>query len=175
MELQTSHQKRPISAPNALATLRHQGNKATEMMVSVVGARAGLWVILNAKDRLLTHRQSCHRSIVEVEMGDLHPITWKGSRIKGKAMVLAGDFDLAWRAAGMVEAAMAIAQFEAGSAKGQAQNLMAKTNAEDRQIGLLQQTCSQGNALGDGSRIARAIGKKHPLRLMGQHLLQAAV
>ena len=175
MELQTSHQKRPMSAPNALTTLLHQGNKAAEMMVSVVGARAGLWVILNPEDGLLTHGQSCHRSIVEIEMGDLHPIAGKGTRIQGEAMVLAGDFDLAWGAAGMVEAAVAIAQFEAGSAEGQAQNLMAKTNAEDRQIGLLQQTCSQSNALGHGSRIAGAIGEKHPLRLMGQHLLQAAV
>ena len=137
MELQTSHQKRPISAPNPLTTLLHQGNKAAEMVVCVVGPWAGLWVILNPEDWLLTHRQSCHRSIVEVEMGDLHPISWKGTGIKGKAMVLAGDFDLAWRAAGMVEAAMAIAQFEAGSAEGQAQNLMAEANAEDRQIGLL--------------------------------------
>ena len=135
--LQGSQQKRPISAPNALTTLRHQGNKAAEMVVCVVGPRAGLWVILNPEDWLLTHRQSCHRSIVEVEMGDLHPITWKGASIKGKAMVLAGDFNLTWRAAGMVEAAMAIAQFEAGSAEGQAQNLMAEANAEDRQIGLL--------------------------------------
>ena len=173
--MQASHHKRPISAPNALTTLRHQGNKVAEMMVSIVGAGAGLWVILHSEDGLLTHRQSCHRSIVEVEMGDLHPIAGKGNRIKREAMVLAGDFDLAWRAAGMVEAAMAIAQFEAGSAKGQAQNLMAKTNAEDRQIGLLQQTCSQGNTLRHGSRIAGAIGEKHPLRLMGQHLLQAAV
>ena len=75
----------------------------------------------------------------------------------------------------MVEAAMAITQFETGSAEGQAQNLMAKTNAKDRQVCLLQQTCRQGNALAHGSRIAGAIGEEHPLRLMGQHLLQAAV
>ena len=51
----------------------------------------------------------------------------------------------------------------------------ASVAAEDGQIGLLQQTCSQGNTLGHGSRIAGAIGEKHPLRPMGQHLLQAAV
>ena len=116
--LQRSQQKRPISAPNALTTLRHQGNKAAEMVVCVVGPRAGLWVILNPEDWLLTHRQSCHRSIVEVEMGDPDPVSRQGGGVEGEAMVLAGDFDLAWRAAGMVEAAMAIAQFEAGSAEG---------------------------------------------------------
>ena len=87
------------------------------MVISVVGTGASLGMILDTEDRLLTHGQRCHGSVVEVEMGDLHPIAWKGRRIDGETVVLAGDFDLPWRAAGMVETAMAVAQFETGSAK----------------------------------------------------------
>ena len=75
----------------------------------------------------------------------------------------------------MVKAAVAVAQLEGAAPKGQPQDLVTQTDAEQRQAGLGNQPPGQLNASGDGGRIARAIGKEHPFRLVLEHLLERGV
>ena len=99
-----------ISPPESSAPLGHQGSEPLEMMVAVVGAGAGLRVVLHPEHGLIHHRQRRHGAVIEIVVGDPHPVGRQGVGIEGKAMVLAGDLHGPRRAAGMVEAAMAIAE-----------------------------------------------------------------
>ena len=87
-------------------------------------------------------------------------------------MVLACDLHLAAGSTGVIEAPMAIGKLEGSSPKGQTEDLMAQTDPEQRKLGLLQKLLSQGNAAAHCRWISRPIGEKHPIRLMGHHLIE---
>ena len=69
----------------------HQRHEAGEVVVGIVGAGTGLRVILHAEDRLVPHFQTRHGAVVEVVVGDPHPLLGQGGGVKGKTVVLAGD------------------------------------------------------------------------------------
>ena len=71
-------------------------------MVCIVGPRACLWVVLNAKDGFLTVGDGRDGSIVEIEMGDIDLIRRKGIRIESEPVILAGDLHLTRGPAWMV-------------------------------------------------------------------------
>ena len=107
--------------------------------------------------------------VVEVDMGYLHLPLRQAGDIDAEAVVLAGDFDMAggqifYR---LVAAAMTEFEFVGGAAVGQAEHLMAKTDAEDRHF------AEQGpDGLDDAfytRRVAGAVGQKNPVRLHGQN------
>ena len=87
-------------------------------------------------------------------------------------MVLAGDLHHTGAAAGMVEAAVAVAELVGASPQGKAEDLMAEADAEHGQVALLHQAAGQINAAGHSGGITRAIGEEHALGFQGQHLLE---
>ena len=115
-------------------------------MVGVVGAGAGLRVVLHAEHRLVAMGQGRHGAVVEVEVGDLHRVGRERCGINGETVVLAGDLHHAGAAAGMVEAAVAITQLVSAAAHGQPQDLVAEADPEHGQVALLQQSLGQGDA-----------------------------
>ena len=142
------------------------------MMVGIMRARAGLRVVLDTEQRLMTMGHRRHRAVVEIEVGHLDAVGGKTRCIEGKPMVLAGDLHLPGGAAGMVETAMPVTELEGGAAHGKPQNLMPETDSEQREIPLLDQTTGQLDSVTDSRRIPRPVGQEHTLRLAGQHGLQ---
>ena len=49
---------------------------------------------------------------------------------------------------------------------------MAQADPEERKLGLLQKLSSQGNAAAHRRRVSGPIGEKHPIGLMGHHLIE---
>ena len=84
-------------------------------MVGVVGAGAGFRVVLHTKHRLAAMGHRSHGPIVEVQMSHFHGLSGQGSRIERKAMVLAGDFHLPGRAAGVIQTAVSKSELEGGA------------------------------------------------------------
>ena len=134
-------------------------------MVGVVGAGAGFRVVLHAEQGLAAVGQGGHGAVIEVVVGHLHQLGRQGGPIEGKAVVLAGDLDQARAATGVVKAPVAVAELVGLAAQGQAQDLVAQADAKHGQVHLLHQAPGQGDATGNGRRIARAIGEEHPLGL----------
>ena len=52
------------------------------MVISVVGSRAGLRVVLDAKHRLMAMLKRRNGAVVEIEMGDLNPPRRLGSPVR---------------------------------------------------------------------------------------------
>ena len=133
-------------------------------MIGIMRSWAGLGVILHSENRLMSMRKGGHGAVVEVPVSDIHDVLWQSRRIQCEAVVLAGDLNLSSGATWMVEAAMAIRQLERAPSEGQTQNLVAKTDPEQREIGLLKELLSQRYAPVDGGRIAGTVGKEHAVR-----------
>ena len=119
-----------------MAPLGHQRREAVKMVIRVMGARAGFWVVLHAEHGLVVEGEGGHRLVVEVLVRHPDPMAGQGGRVDGEAVVLAGDLHLPWRPAGMVEAAMAVGQLESASSKGKPKNLMTQADAKDGKITL---------------------------------------
>ena len=156
-----------------LAPGSHQGGKAGEVVVGVMGAWAGFGVVLDAEDGLVAEGQGRHCLVVEIAMADRHPLGGQGVGVDGEAVVLAGDLHIAVAAAGVVEAAVAVAELEGGSPQGEPKNLVAQADPKDRQLGLEQQRLGQCDAAGYGGWITRTVGEKDAFRFKGQNLRQA--
>jgi hypothetical protein len=75
-------------------------------------------MVLNTKNRLIAHFQGRYCAVVEVPVGNSHALASKAVCIKGKAVVLTGDFHRSLAAAGMVQAPVAVAKLEGGAAQG---------------------------------------------------------
>ena len=71
-------------------------------MIGIVGPRAGFRVVLHPEHRLIAHGQGSHSAVIEVQMGDLHPLGGQRISPDGKAMVLTGDLHRTGTAAGMI-------------------------------------------------------------------------
>ena len=121
------------------ATFLHQCHKTGEMMICVMGARAGFGVVLNPKHRLMAMGKGSHGAVIEIEMGDLHSILRQRVGIESEAVVLAGDLHLAGCSAGVIETAMAVIQFERSASESQSQDLMTETNSEQRKLRLIKE------------------------------------
>src|SRR5436190_154452 len=105
-------------------------------------------------------------------MRDFH-IRGKRLWIDRKTMILRGNRNLAapqifYR---LVRAAMAELQFEGRSAEGEAENLMSKTNSENRF--LIHQIVHRLVCVGQRSWIARPVGKKDSVGIDGQHFVRS--
>ena len=95
------------------AVLADEVDELAEEVVGVVGAWAGFGVVLDGEDGQGCVADAGDGAIVEVEVGEF-VVGVGGDGFGGdcEAVVLAGDFDSALQAAGLVEAAMAEFQFE---------------------------------------------------------------
>jgi len=49
---------------------RHECNETGEVVIGIMGARTGFWVVLHSKDGLVTMGHRRHRSVVEIEVSD---------------------------------------------------------------------------------------------------------
>ena len=101
-------------------------------MVSVMGTRAGLRVVLDPEHRLVAVGHGRNGSVVEIEVGDLDLLRIQCGGIQGKAVVLTGDLNLSRRSTGMVESSMAVIEFVGGTTEGQSKNLMAEADSKQR-------------------------------------------
>lgn len=98
--------------------LAHGLDKVSKEIVSVVRAGAGFGVILHREDWQLPVANTGYRLIIEIEVSNLDLRFINGAGVEGKAVVLAGDFDLLGEAAGLVEAAMTELKLKGFSAQG---------------------------------------------------------
>ena len=101
-------------------------------MVSVMGTRAGLRVVLDPEHRLMAMGHGRHGSVIEIEVGDLNSVCIQRIGREGKTVVLTCDLNLTRGATGMVQTSMAIGQLERLATEGQAKNLMTQTDPEQR-------------------------------------------
>ena len=135
----------------------HHLHKFTKEILSVVGPRRGLWVILNGKNGKVLMPHSFDRSVIEVHLCDFDLIGIERVGIDRESMVLGRDhyptglevFDR------LIGSPMAKFQFECPSAKGQAQKLVAQADAKDRF--LTHQLTDRLNRIRNALWIARAI------------------
>src|SRR5712691_4506466 len=94
-------------------------------------------MVLHREHRLARVTEALDGAVVEIQMRHLD-VGGQRSGIDGKAVILRRDFDLA-RAElldRMVRAAVTELQLERLAADGKAQNLVAKTDSERRNVGL---------------------------------------
>jgi len=100
--------------------------------VGIVGAGAGLGVILHAEERLRLVAHSFIGLIVQVYVRDFYIFGRERIRIHAKTVILRGDFHLLGQQIlyGMIRTVMAEFQLEGFSAESEAAQLVAEANAE---------------------------------------------
>src|SRR5215471_15281772 len=115
------------------ARLFHQVHESLEEVVAILRAGARLGVILHREDRLALDTQALVAAVEQRDVRHLD-VSGQGLRDYTKAMVLAGDLDLAGLDVldGMICAAMADRHLFRAAAECQAQELVAEADAEDR-------------------------------------------
>ena len=101
--------------------------------MAVVRAGGGFGVVLHAEGRQLAVAQPFDGLVVEVDVRDLE-LGRQGLGIDGEAVVLRGDLDRAGLQVlhRLVRAAVAELELERLRAAGQAEQLVAQADAEDR-------------------------------------------
>ena len=148
--------------------------KRSNRYCAVLGAGAGLRVVLHAEDRFALDLQALAGAVEQRLVGHGHA----GGQAFGidlEAVVLAGDLDLAGLQVldRVVGAAMAVMHLAGLRAERQRQHLVAEADAEDRQIEF-QHLPDDRHGIGAGRRrIARPVGQEHAVGRVAQNLLGA--
>ncbi len=151
----------------------HGFDELGKEIVRVVGAGAGFGMVLNGEDGARSMAQPGDGAIVEVEVAD---VDVGADRVgtDGKAMILAGDFDLFGEAAGLVEAPVTKFELEGFGSKGEAEDLVAHADAEDRGR-QVEEFLNGFDALGDDGGIPRAVGEEDAVGVVAEDLVDRAV
>ena len=145
-------------------SLRHQPAEVVEEVPRVVGAGSGLGVVLDAERPHVAAAQALDDPVVEVDVGDV------GARHRpsahGVGVVLAGDLDrpVPQPLHRVVAAVVAEGELERRPAQGRRHQLVAEADAEDGDVGR-QQVADGLDGVGDGGRVAGAVGEEHPVRV----------
>src|SRR5262249_12981823 len=111
----------------------HLPGEIVEQVRAVVRAGRCFRVVLDAEDGVLLVAHALEGAVVEVDVRRLD-VGGEGGGGGGENVVLGRDLDAAGGAVedGLVGAAMAELEFERLRSEGQAEQLMAETDAEDR-------------------------------------------
>ena len=114
-------------------------------------------MVLDGEGLLFLTKKSLVRVVVEVEVRQFDVLVFEGVHIDAEAVVLAGDFDLAGSEIldGVVGAPVTKLELVGLGAEGERQNLVAQTDAEDRDFA--EQFFYGFDGVLDGRRIARAV------------------
>ena len=152
-----------VSGVRVLAVFDQIG-ELREKITGIVRTGRGFGMILHAEDRQLAMPHSFDRSVVQIDVRDFDFLRQRFG-IDRKTVILRSDryFPAAQIFHRLIAAAMPEFQFESAAAKREAEHLMPETNAEDRF--LPHQTANGFMRVGQGGRIARAVGKKNSVRI----------
>src|SRR2546425_1422754 len=137
-------------------------------------ARRRLRVVLDGKNRVLPVLYSFDRSVVEVKVGDLKRLRARNAtRLSPhrESMILGRDKYLSRRkiAHRMIPPAMAVGQLDRLASHRQAEQLMAETDAKDRQLPVRQRpNCI--DRVTDGCGVAGPVRQEDAVRLQGTSL-----
>src|SRR6266566_7530894 len=137
-------------------------------------ARRRLRVVLDGKNRVLPVLYSFDRSVVEVKVRDLKRLrAWNAARLSPhrESMILGRDKYLSRSkiANRMIPPPVAVGQLDRLASHRQAEQLMAETDAKDRQRPVRQRpNCI--DRVTDGCGIAGAVGEEDAIRLQGASL-----
>ena len=152
-----------------------QAGEARKEQVRVVGAGAGLRVILHAEDRAVGQAQPFHRAVVEVAVGDLHV---GGQRIllDRVVMVLRGDLHVgrAYVAHRLVAAVVPKLELIGAAAQRQTDNLVAQTDAKGGDAGG-EQAADRGRGIGHARRVAGAVAEEDAVWVERKYILGGGV
>lgn len=140
-----------------------------KVRIGVVGPGSCLRVILNREYRMLTMPDAFHGAVIEVAMRDLE---FRRPRHAGlvaddrKTVILRGDHHLAAGqvANRMVPAPVPVRHLLCLASIRKANQLMAETDAKDRESGVTQFTYHWKGVL-DGGRVSRAVGEEDAVRI----------
>src|SRR5207249_2886798 len=112
----------------------HELDEVAEEVVAVVGTGAGLGMVLDGDDGELAVAEALYGPVVEVHVGQLELRALEEGGIHREAVVLRGDLDVARLQVlhGIVRAAVAEPELEGLTPAGQAQDLVAEADAEER-------------------------------------------
>ena len=134
-----------------------------------MGAGGVLRMVLDGEGRELFVAHTLDAVVVQVDVGQLHQLRIQTGHVHAEAMVLGGDFDLAGLEIldRLVAAAVAEFEFVGLAAIGQAEDLVAQADAEDRFF--TQQFSDVFYHAFDAGRIAGAIGEKDAVWIHGQN------
>ena len=124
---------------------------------------------LDAEDRLEPGPDAFVGAVVEVHEPGL-PVARKGTLVHRVAVVLAGDVaaaraDLLHR---LVHAAMTVRELVRVAARGEAEDLVAEADAEDREVGALEQQPHLLNELAQVLRVAGAVADQDAVHSAGE-------
>ena len=142
-------------------------DKFIKKIKRIMRPRRSFRMILHAESLPANMAQTRDRAVVQVEMRNL-AAAQVAVRRDGKTMIMRGDLDFAagqvhhW----LIAAAVPKAHFFGAAAERQGKNLMAKTNAKNRQPA--QQRLDIGDGIINSRRIARAVAKKETSRIHRQ-------
>ncbi len=146
----------------------HLLDEVVEEVLAVVGPRGRLGVILHREGGKRAVTESLERLVVQVDVGDLDRLLRQAVDVDDEPVVLRGDLDRARLQVfhRVVGAVMAELELGGPAAQGQAQDLVAQADAEDR---LPAEQLAHGlHRVADRLRVARAVGQEDPVRVPGQ-------
>src|SRR5262249_3515269 len=140
-----------------------------EQIIRVVGTGRSLRMVLDRKRRQAAVTESLARAVVEIDVSRHPSRAFYRCRIHREAVILRRDLDLTGREIPhrVVRAVMAKGQLVRLAARGQAEDLVAEANAEDRQPS--QQGAHRVGEIGHRLRVARAVREKHAVWLELEH------
>ncbi len=141
-------------------------DKAVKKVSAVVGAGAGLRMILDGKNGFLGVSEAFEGLVVEVDVGGFAACFFEAFKVDGKTVVLAGDFDFAGAKVldGLVAAAVAKLKFVGVGSQGTTEQLIAKADAKNGQ--LANELFEVANGGFDGGGVAWSIGDKQAVGLV---------
>src|SRR6266545_4925603 len=126
-----------IVAPgHPLLSLRHEFHEVIEKIVRIVRSGRGFRMILHAEDRVAAMAEALQGLIVEIHVRDLHLVEIERIRVHRETVIVRRDLDLAGDLVdyGVIGAAMSELELVRLASDGQAEKLMAETDAEDRRL-----------------------------------------
>src|SRR5215469_3642761 len=144
-----------------------QIDKPFKQIMAVPGTGARFGMVLHRKNRLADNPKSFIAVVEERDVSDFEP-RWKRVGVHDKAMVLAGDFDLAALQVfnRVVGAAVASRHLACLPAERQCQQLVAETDAENR-LSRGDQLAQYWHRIGRSRRrVARTVRQEDPVRPM---------
>src|SRR5213593_534457 len=147
----------------------HECHEAREQIVGVVRPRRGLGVILHGEHGLLAVAHALGGAVVEIDVRLHQPGLLHGREVHREAMVLRSDLDapgeevLHW----MIGAMVAELELVGVAAEGQAENLVAEADAEERR--LADEPAHRLHEIGHRFGIAGAVREEDPVRLPLEH------
>lgn len=153
-----------------LGMVFHQSNEMVEQRRGIVRAGARLGVALEAEGRPVPVGDALQAAVEQRHMGWAQ-VFGQAFAIDGEAVVLARDqhravIEIAHR---MIGAMVAVGHLHAAGAAGEAEQLVAKANAEQGNAGV-DKRAGGFDGVGAGFRVAGAIGEEDAVGRHRQHL-----